>query len=255
MDAVQAEYGRVAGPFVDNSDQAVTTRPNKGDASKVVWQYFGPQTGGGGRSYYWARYYNKYERLKDTLPAIVPLGCSWALTSGNPTPSGNDSTNSLLMSSSFEKGLVGWHGNDSTLARQVSRGSLFSEFGAAGTAWANVTATTAGAFGVYSDPVDVIVNAGYYCAVAVRPAAGSEGTFILSVRWLDENNDLLWDITEEVYVSNTDRWAYIALTDKNVHRINTIVGSAATAQVTLDLTPDTAGVGKSFSVDRVIFRQ
>ena len=255
VDAVQAEYGRVAGPFVDNSDQAVTTRANNNDGSKTVWQFYGPQTGGGGRSYYWARYYNKYERLKADIPVLMPLGSTWAITSGEPTPGELDTNNSLLSRSSFESGLYGWHGDSAALTRVVSGGSHLESFGASGSAWMNVTSTASSTFGVHADAIDLIPNAGYYAAVAIKPSLAAIGDFTLKVDWTDDNGTVLWTTEETATITHPERWAYIGLTSKNIQRVNGVVVRAAQAVLSVTCDATTPATGITFSLDRVIFRQ
>jgi hypothetical protein len=255
VDAVQAEYGRLAGPFVDNSEQTVVTRPNNNDPSKVVWEYYGPQTGGGGRSYYWARYYNKYERLKDDLGGIMPLGSSWAVVSGIPTPDVIDSSNSLVIASSFESSMISWQPVQATLKRYVSQGSHYADFGAAGSGWATATSTAADTFGFYADPVSVIPNAGYYASVAVRPTLASVGDFTLKIDWLDSNGSVLWSAHQTVAVTHTERWTYIGLTDKNIHQVGPDIKRAKKAKVSILCDATTPAIGISFRADRVLFRQ
>jgi hypothetical protein len=257
LDAAQAEAGRIPGKFVDPSDIHVTSRPNLSRSSSVVWDVFQPQYGAG-RSYYWSQYYTKYNRLAKSLEQVMPMGSSWEVISGRSGSYATDPSSSILGSPSFETSLDSWNPDSSSLKRVVSRGSHFSEFGANGASWCQVTSTAAGAFGLHADSVEVTSLAGYYLSAAVRPVSGA-GTFTLKVDWLDINSGYLWSTIVSSRVTNTDRWSYIALTDKNVHNL----GSAGTpnyvfgsyAKVSVSFTSDSPAVGNTFLVDRVIFRE
>lgn len=257
LSAAQAELGRYPHRFVDPSDSAVTSRANLSHPSTKVWDVFQTQTGAG-RSYYWSRYYDKYQRLEKSLDRVMPLGSSWEIISGSAKSDFmNDMSVSLVSSPSFEGSLKGWSGQNATLKREVSRGSHFSEYGANGAAWCRMTSVTAGEFGVYSEAVDVTQYAGYYFAAAVKPE--KPGTAKISVVWYDINGLPLWTTETTSRVVRDDRWAYIALTDKNIHNIGTeaapdfVFGSSAAVYVSF--TPDSPAIGDVCRVDRVIFRE
>jgi hypothetical protein len=257
LDAAQAEAGRMPGKFVDPSDINVTSRPNLSHPSTVVWDTFQPQYGAG-RSYYWSQYYTKYNRLAKSLSLVMPMGSSWEVISGRSGSYATDPGSSLLGSASFETSLKSWSPDSSTLNRVVSRGSHFSEFGANGASWCQVTSTAAGEFGLNADTVAVTSLAGYYLSAAVRPVSGP-GTVTLKVDWLDMSSGYLWSTIVTSHVTNLNRWAYIALTDKNVHNLGTtgspnyVYGSFA--KVSVSFQADSPAVGNQFLVDRVIFRE
>jgi hypothetical protein len=257
LSAAQAEAGRTPGKFVDPSNTATSSRPNLSHPSTVVWDTYQAQDGAG-RSYYWSKYYDKYHRLAGTLNQVMPLGSSWEIISGRSSELSADPASSMVLSPSFEHSLDHWTPDSATLARAVSRGSHFSEHAANGAAWCQATSTVSGSFGLHTDPIEVTSFSGYYLSAAIRPVGGA-GTATLQVDWLSIEGDLLWSTTTTAEVTQTNRWTYIALTDKNIHDIGSsgtpdfVFGSYAVVRISF--LADSPAVGNKFLVDRVLFRE
>jgi hypothetical protein len=255
IDGVQAEYSSSPSGFLNPADikYPAISMPNPGNPSTTMWVGQLPSIYGG-KSNYINNYAVKLSRLKNTLSNIMPQGSTWAVKPGYPTTTIPDLTTSLIPSASFERDLGTWSGTSSTLARVVSRGSLFGDNVSHGSAYCSVTSTASGTYGITSAHVAVVPAQGYYASVAIRPTTSSVGTYTLTVNFYDANGTLIPALYGTRIVSatitQTNRWAYLANTFSGATTVN-----ASYAVYTVTCTPTTPSTGQSFGVDRCVFRQ
>ena len=251
LDGVQAEYGRVPSKFVDPAGSGVVTRPNTGNVAKNMY-LSKAESSHGGKSNYWANYYEKYSRLFYTLPKVLPHGSSWAIEAGKATIAYPELDTSLIPSASFEQSLGSWSGVSANLSRTVTRGTLFDEYCTHGTAFCKVTANAAANFGITTGQIPVLGLRGYYASVAVKPEnEDAFGNYTLSVKFYDEFDIQIVNRTSTALVTKQDRWAYIATT---ISAADTAGASYAILSVTCATTAP-AAAGQTFHIDRVVFRE
>lgn len=251
IDGVQAELGRIPSKFVDPAGSGVVTRPNTGDITKNMY-LSREESAHGGKSNYWATYYEKYSRLFYTLPKVLPHGSSWSIEAGRATIPYPELETSLIPSASFERSLGSWSGVAANLSRTVTRGTLFDEYCTHGTAFCKVTANAASAFGITTGQVPVLGLRGYYASVAVKPEnEDAFGTYSLTVKFYDEFDIQIISRTSTALVTRQDRWAYLATT---VSAADTAGASYAVVSVTCATTAP-AAAGQTFHIDRVVFRE
>jgi hypothetical protein len=251
FDGVQAEFGRMPSKFADPAGAGVVTRANTGDATKNMYlaKFESAQ---GGKSNYWANYYEKYSRLFYTLPKVLPHGSSWAIEAGKATIPYPELDTSLIPSASFERDLGSWAGVAANLSRTVTRGTLFDEYCTHGTAFCKVTANAASVFGITTGKVPVLGLRGYYASVAVKPEnEDAFGTYTLSIKFYDEFDIQIVNRTDTALVVRQDRWAYLATT---ISAADTAGASYAIVSVTCTTTAP-AAAGQTFHIDRVVFRE
>jgi hypothetical protein len=251
FDGVQAEFGRMPSKFADPAGAGVVTRANTGDATKNMYlaKFESAQ---GGKSNYWANYYEKYSRLFYTLPKVLPHGSSWAIEAGKATIPYPELDTSLIPSASFERDLGSWAGVAANLSRTVTRGTLFDEYCTHGTAFCKVTANAASVFGITTGKVSVLSLRGYYASVAVKPEnEDAFGTYTLSIKFYDEFDIQIVNRTDTALVVRQDRWAYLATT---ISAADTAGASYAIVSVTCTTTAP-AAAGQTFHIDRVVFRE
>lgn len=249
-DALILEDGVNATTYFDGEGAPQPSNPILSEAIKSADCRWEDEANSKGKSYRWTNYANKIARLFDTLPLVLPNGCSWEIRSGFPTPTYPE-LESVLESPSFEKSTVGWNGEDATVTRTLTRGSLFDEYATHGVAFGKVTATAAGLYGIESDIYPIDTLAGYYGAIAVKPEnEDAHGDYILKLKFYDLNKNFLSDKTVTATIHRSDRWAYIA----TYARKSEIVG-AYYASVEVKCDPEFPAVGRTFYLDRVVFRQ
>jgi hypothetical protein len=251
IDGVQAEFGRIPSKFADPAGAGVITRPNTGDVTKNMY-LSREESSHGGKSNYWANYYEKYSRLFYTLPKVLPHGSSWSIEAGKSTIPYPELETSLIPSASFERSLGSWSGIAANLSRTVTRGTLFDEYCTHGTAFCKVTANAASAFGITTGQVPVLGLRGYYASVAVKPEnEDAFGTYTLSIKFYDDFDIQIINRTATALVTRQDRWAYIAAT---ISAADTAGASYAVLSVTCASTSP-AATGQTFHIDRVVFRE
>jgi hypothetical protein len=251
IDGVQAEFGRIPSKFADPAGAGVITRPNTGDVTKNMY-LSREESSHGGKSNYWANYYEKYSRLFYTLPKVLPHGSSWSIEAGKATIPYPELETSLIPSASFERSLGSWSGVAANLSRTVTRGTLFDEYCTHGTAFCKVTANAASAFGITTGQVPVLGLRGYYASVAVKPEnEDAFGTYTLSIKFYDDFDIQIINRTATALVTRQDRWAYIAAT---ISAADTAGASYAVLSVTCASTSP-AATGQTFHIDRVVFRE
>jgi len=282
IDGAQAEYGRIAGKFVNPSATGVGTLSNPSNPSTNIYAAQ-IKSNHGGKSSYIFNYGVKMSRLKNSLSLIMPHESTWCVRAGTPTLDYPDLDKSLIPSASFEKNLGTWTGVSSTLNRVVSKGTLAGDFATHGAAYCLIT--TAGSsqnktFGITTAQIPVFGGNGYYSSIAVRPAnSNSLGTYKLRIDYysaggavipvyygLVGTNYIYSNITtvftgaysnvtdtyrqKVVTISNTDRWAFMNL----VMPAYSTQG-ASYAILTVSFTPATFNSSQAFHLDRVVFRQ
>jgi hypothetical protein len=259
IDGIQAEYGNTPNgflyPYTDSAGNyyPVTSMANPGNPSTSMWVGQMPSIYGG-KSSYFNNYAVKLSRLTNTLGNIMPPGVSWTIKPGYPTDPTPELTTSLIPSASFEASLGTWSGTSATLARTVSRGSLFGDNVSHGTAYCTVTSTASTAYGITSAHIPVTPAQGYYASVAVRPTTASVGTYTLTVNFYDANGTLIPSTggsrSVTATITQTNRWAYLGNTFSSATTLN-----ASYAVYTVTCTPTTPSTSQSFGVDRCVFRQ
>ncbi len=209
IDGVQAEFGRVATPFVDPATSGTTVSENPAQAGETV-SYAYSYMVNAGYSFYGARYQEKYQRLSSSLDLVTPLGSTWAIKTHESEVGLNDITGTLLTSPSFELDLEGWDGVSSILRRSVSRGIIFDEILTQGAAFCKVISDDDGDFGIISDLISIRPVTGYYASIAVKPEnEDAYGTYTLKVKWYAESQGFLREKTSQVVLNRHDRWAYL----------------------------------------------
>lgn len=282
IDGAQAEYGRIAGKFVNPSDAGVGVLANPSNPSTNIY-VAQKESSHGGKSSYIFNYGVKLSRLKNSLALVMPHEATWCVKPGTPTLDYPDLDSSLIPSASFEKNLGSWSSIRSTLNRVVSGGTLFGDFATHGAAYCSIT--TAGSsqnktFGITTAQIPVFGGNGYYSSIALRPAnSSSYGTYKLRIDFysagganipvyygLVGTNYIYSNITtvftgaysdvtntyreKTVTLSTKDRWAFMNL----VMPAYSTQG-AAYAVLTVTFTPATFNSAQAFHLDRVVFRQ
>ena len=282
IDSAQAEYGRIPNTFVNPAATTTTPLSNPGHPASTMYAAQ-IQSKHGGKSNHFFNYTAKLARLTSTLNLIMPTGSTWCIKPGMYTEDYPDLSESLIPSASFEKNLGSWASVNSTLARVISRGSLFGDHVSHGAAYCLVTTSgtnnSTKTFGITTAKIPVLPNGGYYGSVALRPAnANSLGTYTLEVDFYDAYDNpivvyldnITGYLTTAAYdrdhvanaavtstariktfeVTHTDRWAYLA----NIFPLNTIIG-ASYAIFKVTYTPASFVAGQAFHIDRCVFRQ
>ena len=325
VDGVQAEFGRVATPFIDPSNQSTTISTNPAQTGETVSYAYSVMTNAG-YSFYGTRYLEKYERLSASMNLVTPLGSSYLLSFEKSLTNLEEIPNSLTPSSSFELTLKGWNGVSATIKRTLSRGTLFDEFLTQGAAFCKVASTAATSFGIITDLIDIEPVTGYYTSIAVKPEnEDAYGTYTLKLQWYAESGGFLREKTSSMVINRHDRWAYldivapgnktvsiskvaiasnvVTVTTRSVHKFSvgeevtininefpSLAGSATISAVTDDTfsytssasnisitdvvgsarfsnvgvsfaklevvcTPTSLGIGRTFHLDKAIFRE
>ena len=279
IDGVQAEYGTIPNAFANPAATTTGVLPNPGHPASNMYVAQLESTDAG-KSSYFSNFTTKFSRLKNTLGKMMPAGTSWAIKVGYPTETYPDLTESLIPSASFEKDLGSWVGNNSSLSRVVSRGSLFGDHVTHASAYCNVKATSLPAsFGIETGHVEITPDGGFYASVAVRPAnSDSFGDYTLRVDFYDafdneivayldnitgayttasvdqddEPNTLATDAARSTTstIIRDDRWAYIADTFPQAS-----ITGASYAIFSVTFNPASAIAGQAFHIDRCVFRQ
>ena len=267
IDGPQAEYGLVPSRFIDPSLTPLTTiiaNPLHPATNIYTTQ---EQNINGGKSTYISNYLVKYTRLIDTLSLVMPIGSTWRIRPGFDSMQYNELEYSMIPSGSFEKDLGTWAGSNATLTRNISGGTLFSQYVTHGMAYCNVkTSRTSGSpsfyFGITTDKIYIESGRGYYASVAIRPSnAYSTGTYVFTTTIYDSNNAVLQytptggSATNAVFshtVTNThtDRWGYMSVIAPGY---TTVGGSYAISKV--EYQPGTFNATQAFDIDRAVFRE
>lgn len=209
VDGVQAEYGRIATPYVDPADAYTSVFTNPSDALETI-SVANSLMVGSGKSYYANRYIQKNARLKSTLNSFMPSGATWSIETSSTLVGFPDVADNLAPSGSFENSIYGWSGVSASLTRTIARGSIFDETLVQGAAYAKVKASGSGTFGAITDFISVIPGKGYYGSVAVRPEnEDAYGTYVMTLKWYDLAKNFLREKTDTVVLNRGDRWAYL----------------------------------------------
>ena len=250
FDGAQVEYGRRSTPFVPITGTNIITIVNPTNAAKTIYATQGEATNGGKGSYFY-NYNLKASRLKATLPLVSPIGSTVAIKTGISDTDYQDLTESLVPSGSFEKDLGAWVGNNATLTRVVSRGSLFGDNVSHGQAYAKVTTVNGtAAFGTSTGKIYITPNTNFLASIAVRPETNGAGTYALVATFYDANNVQVYTTTKTASVTLLTRWAYIS----NSYAVGNI-SAAAYVILTVTCTPTAFTAGQAFDLDRVVLRQ
>ena len=209
VDGVQAEFGRVATPFVDPANSYTTVSANPAQAGETVSYAYSTMVNAG-YSFYGTRYQEKYQRLSSSLDLVMPLGSSWSVKTHESNVALNEVTGTLLNSPSFELNLSGWSGESAILKRAVSRGTIYDELLTQGAAFCKVTATADEDFGIVTDLIPIKAVTGYYASVAIKPEnEDAYGTYSLKIKWYAESTGFLREKVSQVTLNRHDRWAYL----------------------------------------------
>ena len=225
VDGAQAEFGRIATPFVNPANAETSTIPNPADITQSIYCANSYMVNSG-TSYYATRYLEKLSRLNATLPTVIPIAASWSINHPSSLTSFEDTTDSLIPAPSFENSLKGWVPTAATLTRSISRGTMFDEFLTHGAAFCKVAATAASAFSIGTGFIPVTSLTGYYAAVAVKPEnEDAYGNFSLAVKWYDSSYNLLRTKTKSLTINRHDRWAYLDVITPGSKRVSITSGS------------------------------
>ena len=209
IDGVQAEFGRIATPFVDPANGLTTTSTNLAQSGETISYRYSSMVNAG-YSFYGTRYAEKYQRLESSLSLVTPLGSSYALQTKPSDVGLEEILDTLVTSPSFENNLKGWNGVSATIKRSISRGTLFDEFLTQGAAFCKVASTTATSFGIITDLIDIEPITGYYTSIAVKPEnEDAYGTYTLKIQWYAEGGGFLREKTSSMVINRHDRWAYL----------------------------------------------
>ena len=325
VDGVQAEFGRIATPFVDKANSYTTVSENPAQVGETV-SYANSLMVDCGYSFYGTRYVEKYQRLAASLSLVTPLGSTWAIKTHESDVSLNEITGTLLKSPSFELNLEGWSGESAILKKSTSRGTIFDELLTQGAAFCKVIANADSNFGIISDLIEINPVTGYYASIAVKPEnEDAYGTYTLKIKWYAESTGFLREKESSIILNRHDRWAYldvvapgyktvtvsgaevlddyVTLTTPSAHRFSVgedvivvvndsvslsgpvtieavtattfsytrtaddlafteVIGSAkfantgvAYAKVEVVCSPQSTGVGRTFYLDKVIFKE
>jgi len=246
---VQAEFGRIATPFVNVFDSNTRTIANPSSPTDNVYYAFSSMIGSG-VSTYAARYDIKKDRLNDTLGVVVPLGSTWKIGTTRSDVGYNELTTTLLTSPSFENNLAGWSGVNSSLRRLISRGTIFDEILTHGAAHAHAIASTSGNFGLISEFVPIGIATGYYASVAILPDnVDAYGTYTLKVKFYNSSQGFIRERKSSLYIGRTDRWSYLDVVSPGSRTIG-ISSAIRVSNVITVTTPVNHGfqVGEDISV-------
>ena len=255
IDATQAEYGRIPNRYVDSADGTnTTTLLNPINGAKNMYAIQGESTYSS-KSNFLYNYPVKISRLKNTLTNFIANGSTFSIKTGHESYGYLDLNESLIPNNSFETSLGSWVVVNSTLSREIARGTEFNEDVTHGQAYAKVTtAGSAGSvpFGIKTSKVYISDSASYYASVALRPnAANAAGTFALKVEFFNSADVSVYSKTNTKTFTTTTRWAYLA----DTYSIANIAG-ATYAILTVTATPTGGYVsGQNFHIDRVVFRE
>lgn len=209
VDGVQAEFGRVATPFIDPSNSLTTTTANPAQSGETVSYTYAPMVNAG-YSFYGARYAEKYQRLVSSLGLVTPIGSTFSINTHESNVGLNEISGTLLASPSFELNLSGWNGVSANLKRSISRGTIFDELLTQGAAFCKVTSTAATSFGIITDLIDIDPVTGYYTSIAIKPEnEDAYGTYTLKLKWYAESTGFLREKTTSMVINRHDRWAYM----------------------------------------------
>lgn len=209
IDGVQAEFGRVATPFIDPAVSTTVVSTNPAQSGETVSSAYSYMVNAG-YSFYGARYVEKYQRLASSLNLVTPLGSSWAIITHPSKVELNEITGTLLPSPSFELNLDGWNGVASSLKRSISRGTIFDEILTQGASFCKVTSTAATSFGIITDLIDIEPVTGYYTSIAIKPEnEDAYGKYTLKLKWYAESQGFLREKISELNINRHDRWAYL----------------------------------------------
>ncbi|CAB4152586.1 Carbohydrate-binding, CenC-like [uncultured Caudovirales phage] len=264
-DGVQVEFGRTPSPFVDPSDTYTVELVNPTNDTDVYYASRRELTGGG-RSYYFSRRATKVNRLANTIGKYIPLGSSWSIQVGEPTPELPEITSSLLKSSSFENSLYGWNPYEDSTNTVLTRVVVESELTVAadtpslGISWVRVenAIVSEDGFGIYQENVPVFGSANYLLSLSSRITSDLDaGTLDVYINWTKLDGSPTEtvvgvstpELQESFPITTPDRWNYFGLTE--------IVApsDAAYATIKLKYTPDDRTTTNVVLFDRVIFRQ
>jgi hypothetical protein len=260
VDGVQAEFGRTPSPFVDPSDTYTLQLVNPTNTSDNFYASR-RELIGGGRSYYFSRRATKINRLAKTITNYIPLGSSWSIQIGEPTPEVPEIFSSLLKSSSFENSLFGWksYGNsaNTVLTRAIVGNGLAiaADTPSLGTSWVKVENSTVSEtnFGIYQENVSVFGSTPYLLSAAASiTALADAGTIALQINWTKLNGaptEADSSFSQSFPITKRDRWNYCAVPEV-VSPVD-----AAYATISLRYTPTSRTTTNTILFDRVIFRQ
>ena len=250
FDAAQVEYGRRPSPFVPITGTNIVTIINPTNTAKTIYAIQGEATNGGKGNYFY-NYNLKASRLKATLPLVTPNGSTVAIKTGIADADYQDLTESLVPSGSFEKDLGYWVGNNATLSRVVSRGSLFGDNVSHGMAYAKVTTVNGtAAFGTSTGKIYITPNASFFASCAIRPETNGAGTYVLKADFYNASNTLVYTLSKTATVTVLTRWAYLS----NTYTVSNIAASAYVI-LTVTCTPSAFAAGQAFDLDRVVLRK
>lgn len=252
VDAAQLEDATEPTSYFDGSGAPAISNPLTQeyiDSFDCVWE---DETNSKGRSYRWRNYGNKLARLVDNLPLVMPNGSSWEVRSGFPTEAYKELENSVLIAPSFELATTGWNGQNASISRSLTRGTLFDEYTTHGAAFGKVTSTSAAtSFSAYTDNTTITTNAGYYASIAFKPEnEDAYGLYTLEVKFYDEYNIAVATKTVSSRNIRSDRWAYLGTYAQKAE-----IYGATYAVLKVTCTPDSPAAGRVFYLDRVVFRQ
>ena len=236
IDGVQAEFGRVATPFVDLANERTVVSTNPAQAGETVSSAYTFMVDAG-YSFYGTRYVEKYNRLASSLNLVTPLGSSWAIKAHPSNMSLNEISGTLLASPSFELNLDGWNGVSANLKRSISRGTIFDELLTQGASFCKVTSTAATSFGIITDLIDIEPATGYYTSIAIRPEnEDAYGKYTLKLKWYAESQAFLREKISELTINRNDRWAYLDIVAPGSRTISVEKAQVTSNYVTLTTT-------------------
>lgn len=233
VDGVQAEFGRVATPFIDPSNSLTTTTANPAQSGETVSYTYAPMVNAG-YSFYGARYTEKYQRLISSLNLVTPIGSTFSVSTHESNVGLNEISGTLLTSPSFELNLSGWNGVSANLKRSISRGTIFDELLTQGAAFCKVTSTAATSFGIITDLIDIDPVTGYYTSIAIKPEnEDAYGTYTLKLKWYAESTGFLREKTTSMVINRHDRWAYMDIVAPGTRTVAVTAVSVASNLVTV----------------------
>lgn len=233
VDGVQAEYGRIATPYIDPSSPNTVVFTNPSDALETI-SIANNFMVGAGKSFYANRYIQKNARLKSTLNNFMPAGSTWSIEPVTSLIGFTEASSNLVPSGSFENNTYGWSGSNATLMRTIARGSIFDETLVQGAAYCKVKASGSGAFSAITDFISVIPGKGYYSSVAVRPEnEDAYGIYSLTLKWYDLAQNFLREKVTTLELNRSDRWAYLDIVAPGSKTVSLTSVSVASNVVTV----------------------